>query len=166
MEFLPVDPLLRKELHVAKEVNGVVVGQVASDSAAGELGIQPDDVVVSVDKSQVTTPESAAAQLKEGAEQRNVLLWSTVMGRANPLACRSKITAPRAAATEPGYDHLSGGVAARIRTSSSGRNSTPTSSKTRWRAPRVAASGAHSQRGTPCSAAPASCFRHPIGVRR
>jgi serine protease Do len=74
MEFLPVDPLLRKELHVPKEVNGVVVGQVASDSAAGELGIQPGDVVVSVDKSQVTTPESAAAQLKEPAEQRNMLL--------------------------------------------------------------------------------------------
>jgi hypothetical protein len=38
-------------------------------------------------------------------------------------------------------DHLSGGVAARTRTSSSGRNSTPISSKVRWRAPMVAASG-------------------------
>ena len=38
-------------------------------------------------------------------------------------------------------DHLSGGVAARTRTSPSGRNSMPTSSKARWRAPMVAASG-------------------------
>jgi serine protease Do len=74
MEFLPLDPQLRKELHVPKEVNGVVVGQVASDSAAGELGIQPGDVVVSVDQRPVTTPEGAAAQLKEAAEQGNVLL--------------------------------------------------------------------------------------------
>jgi hypothetical protein len=32
MEVLPLDPQLRKELHVPKEVNGVVVGKVASDS--------------------------------------------------------------------------------------------------------------------------------------
>ena len=44
-------------------------------------------------------------------------------------------------AAEPGRNHLSGDIAARIRTSSSGRNTTPTSSKARWRAPKVAASG-------------------------
>ena len=49
-----------------KEVNGVVVGQVVSDSPAGELGIQPGDVIVSVDQEPVTTPEGAAAQLKKG----------------------------------------------------------------------------------------------------
>ena len=46
MEVLPLDPQLRKELHVPKEVNGVVVGKVASDSPAGELGIQPGDVIL------------------------------------------------------------------------------------------------------------------------
>jgi serine protease Do len=55
-----------RELHVPKEVNGVVVGQVVSDSPAGELGIQPGDVIVSVDQEPVTTPEGAAAQLKKG----------------------------------------------------------------------------------------------------
>jgi serine protease Do len=74
MEFLALDPQLRKELHVPKEVNGVVVGQVASDSPAGELGIQPGDVIVSVDQKPVTTSEGAAAQLKEAAEHGNVLL--------------------------------------------------------------------------------------------
>jgi serine protease Do len=74
MEFVALDPQLRKELHVPKEVNGVVVGQVASDSPAGELGIQPGDVIASVDQKPVTTPEGAAAQLKEAAEHGNVLL--------------------------------------------------------------------------------------------
>jgi serine protease Do len=55
MEVLPLDPQLRKELRVPKEVNGVVVGKVASDSPAGELGIQPGDVIVSVDQKPVTT---------------------------------------------------------------------------------------------------------------
>jgi serine protease Do len=74
MELVALDPQLRQELHVPKEVSGVVVGQVASDSPAGELGIQPGDVIVSVDQKPVTTPESAATQLKEAAEQGNVLL--------------------------------------------------------------------------------------------
>ena len=74
MELLPLDPQLRKELKVSKHLNGVVVGQVASGSPAGDLGIQPGDVIVSVDQKPVTTPESAAIQLKEAAAQGNVLL--------------------------------------------------------------------------------------------
>jgi serine protease Do len=82
MEFLALDPQLRQELHVPKEVSGVVVGQVASDSPAGELGIQPGDVIVSVDQKPVTTPESAATQLKEAAEQGNVLLLINRHGKS------------------------------------------------------------------------------------
>src|SRR5437868_3600259 len=74
MELLPLDPQLRKELKIPKDLNGVVVGQVTSGSPAGELGIRPGDVIVSVDQSPVTTPEGAAAQLKQAAAQGNVLL--------------------------------------------------------------------------------------------
>jgi serine protease Do len=74
MEFLPLERQLRRELKVPKDLNGVVVGQVASGSPAGELGIQPGDVIVSVDQRPVTTPEGAAAQLKQAAAQGNVLL--------------------------------------------------------------------------------------------
>jgi serine protease Do len=63
MELLPLEPQLRRELRVPKDLNGVVVGQVASGSPAGELGIQPGDVIVSVDQRPVTIPEGAAAQL-------------------------------------------------------------------------------------------------------
>jgi hypothetical protein len=37
MELVALDPQLRQELHVPKEVSGVVVGQVASDSPAGQI---------------------------------------------------------------------------------------------------------------------------------
>jgi serine protease Do len=74
MELVSLDPQLRKELRLPKEVNGVVVGQVATGSPAVELGIQPGDVIVSVDQKAVTTPEDAAAQLKAAAARGNVLL--------------------------------------------------------------------------------------------
>jgi serine protease Do len=74
MELLLLDPQLRKELKIPKDLNGVVVGQVTSGSPAGEPGIQPGDVIVSVDQRPVTTPEGAAAQLKQAAVQGNVLL--------------------------------------------------------------------------------------------
>jgi serine protease Do len=61
-------------LKVPKDVNGVVDGQVASGSPAGDLGIQPGDVIVSVDQKPVASPENAATQLKQAAAQGNVLL--------------------------------------------------------------------------------------------
>ncbi len=41
MELLPLDPQLRQELKAPKDLNGVVVGQVASGSPAGDLGFSP-----------------------------------------------------------------------------------------------------------------------------
>jgi serine protease Do len=61
-------------LKAPKDLNGVVVGQVANGSPAGELGVQPGDVIVSVDQKPVTTSDNAATQLKEAAAQGNVVL--------------------------------------------------------------------------------------------
>src|SRR5215831_15329421 len=58
----------------SKDVNGVAAGEVPGDIPAGELDIQPGDIIVSVDQQPVTAPDSAAAQLKEAAAQGNVLL--------------------------------------------------------------------------------------------
>lgn len=64
-----------------KDLNGVVVGQVTSGSLAGDLGVQPGDVIVSVDQKPVTTPESAVTQLKEAAGLRaTCCCCSTVTG--------------------------------------------------------------------------------------
>jgi len=74
MELVPLAPELRSELHVPKDVNGVVVGRIAPDSPARELGIQPGDVIVSIDQKAATTPDEAAAELKEAAAHGDVLL--------------------------------------------------------------------------------------------
>jgi serine protease Do len=74
MELLPLDPRLRGELRVPKEISGVVVGRIANDSPARALGIQPGDVIVSIDQKPATTPQEAATELKEAAAHGDVLL--------------------------------------------------------------------------------------------
>jgi serine protease Do len=74
MELVPLAPELRSELHMPKDVNGVVVGRIATDSPVRALGIQPGDVIVSINQKPATTPEEAAAELKEAAAHGNVLL--------------------------------------------------------------------------------------------
>jgi S1-C subfamily serine protease len=78
----------------------IVVGQVASSSPAGKLGIQPGDVIVSVDQRPVTTPGGAAAQLKQAAAQGNVLLLLNRHGMSQFAACRSRTTERQAAAAK------------------------------------------------------------------
>ena len=74
MELLPLAPELRSELHVPKDLSGVVVGRIATDSPARALGIQSGDVIVSIDQKPATTPEEAATELKEATAQGDVLL--------------------------------------------------------------------------------------------
>jgi serine protease Do len=74
MELVPLAPRLRSELHVPKDVSGVVVGRIAPDSPARALGIQAGDVIISIDQKPVGTPEEAATELKEAAAHGDVLL--------------------------------------------------------------------------------------------
>jgi serine protease Do len=74
MEFEALTPQLRSRLHTPKNVNGVVVGRVADNSPAASLGIQPGDVIESIDRKPVTTPREAAAEMKQAAAQGDILL--------------------------------------------------------------------------------------------
>jgi serine protease Do len=74
LQLAQLDPTLRRQLHVPKDVNGVVVSEVAPDSPAGALGIRPGDVLVSIDQKPATSPEAAAKRLKEAAGSGNILL--------------------------------------------------------------------------------------------
>jgi len=67
MHFAPLTAQLRRELHVAKDVHGVVVSRVDSGSAAEDVGLSEGDVLVTIDQQPVNTPEEAAAKLKEVA---------------------------------------------------------------------------------------------------
>jgi serine protease Do len=76
MHFGLLTNQLRRELHVAKDVNGVVVSQVDSGSAADDVGLAAGDIVVAIDQQPVHTPQEAAARLKGvmASPKKNVLL--------------------------------------------------------------------------------------------
>jgi serine protease Do len=74
MQLVSLTPDLRSQLKVPKNVNGVVIDHIASDSPARALGLQTGDVIESIDQKPVTTPEEAAAQLKQAANKGDVLL--------------------------------------------------------------------------------------------
>ena len=74
MQFAAITPDLRRQYRIPKEVDGVVVAEVADQSPADSAGIQPGDVLVSIDQKPVETPLKAAEQLKEAAAMGNVLL--------------------------------------------------------------------------------------------
>jgi len=67
MHFAPLTSQMRRELHIATDVQGVVVSQVDPGSAADDVGLSQGDVVVAIDQQPVKTPQEAAAKLKDVA---------------------------------------------------------------------------------------------------
>ena len=65
MHFAPLTSQLRRQLHVPKDVHGVVVTSVDSGSAAEDVGLSEGDIVVAIDQQPVNTPQEAAEKLKE-----------------------------------------------------------------------------------------------------
>jgi serine protease Do len=65
MHFAPLTKQLRGQLHVAKDVQGVVITGINQGSAAADVGLNEGDVVVAIDQQPVKTPQEAAAKLKE-----------------------------------------------------------------------------------------------------
>jgi serine protease Do len=74
LQLAAVDQGMRRQYHIPKEVEGVVVTTVGNDSPAAALGIEPGDVIMSVDQQPVKTPQEAAEQLKQAAANGNILL--------------------------------------------------------------------------------------------
>src|SRR5437762_7411201 len=56
---------LRRELHLGRDVAGVVIIQVDDGSTADALGLARGDVVMSINQQPVGTPQEAAQKLKE-----------------------------------------------------------------------------------------------------
>jgi len=65
MQFAPLTSQLRRELHVSKDVRGVVVARVDSGSAADDVGLSEGDILVTIDQQPVNTPQEAVEKLKE-----------------------------------------------------------------------------------------------------
>jgi serine protease Do len=67
MHFAPLTAELRRELHVGKDVHGVVVSRVDNGSAAEDVGLNEGDILVAIDQQPVNNPKEAAEKLKEAA---------------------------------------------------------------------------------------------------
>jgi serine protease Do len=74
LQLASIDPGLRRQYRIPKEVEGAVVADVTPDSPAAALGIEPGDVIESVDQQPVKTPQQAAEALQQAAGKGNVLL--------------------------------------------------------------------------------------------
>jgi serine protease Do len=76
MHFAPLTSQLRRELHIGKEVEGVVITRVDPGSAADDVGLSEADIVVAIDQQPVNTPQEAAAKLKEiaASQKKSALL--------------------------------------------------------------------------------------------
>ena len=76
VQLAPLDGQVRQRLHLGKDVKGVVVAGVKDQSPAAELGIQPGDVIMSINNKAVATPKQAAEALDavQASNDKNVLL--------------------------------------------------------------------------------------------
>jgi serine protease Do len=67
MHFEPLTDRLRRELHVGKDVHGVVVTRVDNGTAAEDGGVTDGDIVVAINQEPIDNPQQAADKLNEAA---------------------------------------------------------------------------------------------------
>ena len=70
MHFAPLTSQMRRELHIAKDVHGVVVTGVDDGSAADEVGLSRGDVLVAINQQPVNTPQEAADEADRRSPNR------------------------------------------------------------------------------------------------
>jgi serine protease Do len=76
LKLAPLDQDWRTRLHIAKTVKGVVVTAVANDSPFARQGLQPGDVIQTIDQEPVSNPHDAAKKIEaaRGGKNKSVLL--------------------------------------------------------------------------------------------
>jgi serine protease Do len=68
LHLAPLTNDLRRELKVGRDVQGIVISGIDSDSIANSLGLSRGDVLVAINQHPVHSPAEAAQQLKEIAK--------------------------------------------------------------------------------------------------
>lgn len=74
LQLASLGPQLRKELKLGNDVHGVVVTRIAPGTPMAAIGLEPGDVIQSVDQKPVATPAQAATALANAAKRGNILL--------------------------------------------------------------------------------------------
>jgi serine protease Do len=83
-------PEIRQAFDIGEEITGVVITEVAADSAAAEKGLQPGDIIIDVDQKPVASPDDVEARVQEARDngQRVVTLLIERRGDARWVALR------------------------------------------------------------------------------
>ena len=76
LKLANITPELRQQFDLNEQLKGVLVTEVAGNSAAAEKGLRPGDVIVEVAQEEVSTPQDVAAKVKAArdANRKTVLL--------------------------------------------------------------------------------------------
>jgi serine protease Do len=72
-----MSPALAEEMQADSLQKGVVITQVARDSAAARVGLQPGDFIVQINGAKVANVDEAKAELDKGAQR-----WQLAIRRA------------------------------------------------------------------------------------
>ncbi len=81
----PLTPDLARQLRLGANERGLVVGAVDPNSDAGQKGIRPGDVILSINQTPVTTPEAAASVVETARRaNRNTVLLQIRRGSGPP----------------------------------------------------------------------------------
>ena len=71
LKLAPLDQDWRSRLHIGKNVKGVVVTSVANNSPFAHEGLQPGDIIQTIDQEAVTSPTEAARKLDAARQSKN-----------------------------------------------------------------------------------------------
>ncbi len=71
LQLAPLTAELRQQLHVGKNVKGVVVTGVAADSPLAQSGVTRGDVIEGINREAVTSPEDAAQKFAAATKQKD-----------------------------------------------------------------------------------------------
>ncbi len=74
LQLASIDPQMRRQFRIPRDVEGVVITHIERDSPMAGLGLRPGDVIQSVDQRPVRNPQEAASELKQAAAKGNLLL--------------------------------------------------------------------------------------------
>ena len=85
-----ITTVTRTDFELSEDIEGVLITDVAADSAAAEKGLRPGDVILEVSQEEVSTPEQVAAKVLEAeqADRRSVLLLVNRDGELRFVAVR------------------------------------------------------------------------------
>ncbi len=71
LKLAPLDQDWRSRLHIGKNVRGVVVTAVSNSSPFAHEGLQPGDIIQTIDQEPVASPREAAKKLEAARQSKS-----------------------------------------------------------------------------------------------